>query len=312
MKNQKGFIQIPLLIAIVVGVLVLGGGGYFGLQQYQSYQDEKNEQKKQAELNRKTEEEQRQKLQELFDSQNEELQKQKSEIKALQNRKPEIITETIIKEVPVQKTENDISAIVQLWRPIVVRIECDRQGIYPSGEIVDIGIVSGSGIAMYVQNSYAIWTNAHVTASSGGKLCRIYFPDNNSPIISIRGRLNSAWSEDFVIIDIPNPGEYLGNIIKKSVNANPFCSQTPSIGDKVVILGYPGIGSQIDITATEGIISGYDGNYFITSAKVEQGNSGGAAILVKDNCYLGIPTFAQTGVIESLARILDWHKFGNK
>ena len=84
-----------------------------------------------------------------------------------------------------------------------------------------------------------------------------------------------------------------------------MCTRKPSVGDSVVILGYPSIGSRTSVTATEGIIAGYDGNYFITSAKVEQGNSGGAAILVKDNCLLGIPTFAQVGKVESLARILD-------
>jgi len=92
MKNQGGFIQIPILIAIVAGVLVLGGGGYFGIQQYQNYKDEKIEQKKQAELNQKVDEEQQQKLQELLDSQSAELEKQKSAIEALKNKKPEIIT----------------------------------------------------------------------------------------------------------------------------------------------------------------------------------------------------------------------------
>ena len=38
MKNQRGFIQIPILIAIIVGVLVVGGAGYVGVKQYQSHQ----------------------------------------------------------------------------------------------------------------------------------------------------------------------------------------------------------------------------------------------------------------------------------
>ena len=33
MKNQRGFIQIPILIAIIVGVLVVGGAGYVGVKQ---------------------------------------------------------------------------------------------------------------------------------------------------------------------------------------------------------------------------------------------------------------------------------------
>jgi S1-C subfamily serine protease len=82
------------------------------------------------------------------------------------------------------------------------------------------------------------------------------------------------------------------------------CTEKPKIGDKVVILGYPGIGAQDSVTATEGIISGFDANYYTTSAKIEKGNSGGAAIDVERNCFLGLPTLVITGQIESLARIL--------
>ena len=79
-----------------------------------------------------------------------------------------------------------------------------------------------------------------------------------------------------------------------------------NIGDKIVVLGYPAIGTEGGITATEGIISGIEKNYYVTSAKIDHGNSGGAAILVKDDCYLGIPTWANPGSIESLARILKY------
>lgn len=41
MKKQNGFIQIPLLVAIIAGVLVLGGVGYFGVKQYHNYQNQK-------------------------------------------------------------------------------------------------------------------------------------------------------------------------------------------------------------------------------------------------------------------------------
>jgi hypothetical protein len=53
------------------------------------------------------------------------------------------------------------------------------------------------------------------------------------------------------------------------------------------------------------VISGYEEGLYLTSAKVERGNSGGAAIDVNNNCYLGIPTFVTVGSFESLARILD-------
>jgi hypothetical protein len=69
-------------------------------------------------------------------------------------------------------------------------------------------------------------------------------------------------------------------------------------------LGYPSIGAKESITATEGILSGFDEEYYTTSAKIEQGNSGGAAIHVKNDCFLGLPTLVLAGRIESLARIL--------
>ena len=84
----------------------------------------------------------------------------------------------------------------------------------------------------------------------------------------------------------------------------PQCAENPQIGDEVVILGYPGVGSKDSVTATEGIISGFDGDFYITSAKIERGNSGGAAVHVEDNCLLGIPTLTIAGRVESLARIL--------
>src|SRR3989344_383769 len=45
---HKGFIQIPILAAIIAGVLILGGGGYFGVRQYQSYQQNKTKQAQEA------------------------------------------------------------------------------------------------------------------------------------------------------------------------------------------------------------------------------------------------------------------------
>jgi hypothetical protein len=84
---------------------------------------------------------------------------------------------------------------------------------------------------------------------------------------------------------------------------------TPELGDEILILGYPGIGAD-SLTVTEGIISGVDYPYFTTSAKIDHGNSGGAAILVDSDCLLGIPTGSVVGEIESLGRILNMAVFG--
>ncbi|MDO8520706.1 MAG: cupredoxin domain-containing protein [bacterium] len=41
--KQAGFIQIPILVAIFVGFLVIGGGGYVGIKQYQNSQEKKEQ-----------------------------------------------------------------------------------------------------------------------------------------------------------------------------------------------------------------------------------------------------------------------------
>ncbi|OGZ79776.1 MAG: hypothetical protein A2256_03415 [Candidatus Staskawiczbacteria bacterium RIFOXYA2_FULL_32_7] len=77
-----------------------------------------------------------------------------------------------------------------------------------------------------------------------------------------------------------------------------------SLGDQIIVLGYPSIGSEESITVTAGIISGLETDYYVTDAKIDHGNSGGAAILLKYSCYLGIPTWVNPGSFESLGRIL--------
>ena len=87
------------------------------------------------------------------------------------------------------------------------------------------------------------------------------------------------------------------------------------IGEAIVVIGYPAIGGseflgipKTQLTATEGIISGgvssFD-TYFVSSAKIEQGNSGGGAFLNSSGCLAGMPTFARVGVIESLGRLIN-------
>ena len=105
--------------------------------------------------------------------------------------------------------------------------------------------------------------------------------------------------DDIGYIRVDNPDNNLVQI----TNPNIKVCKKVEIGDKLVILGYPGIGSQESITATEGIVSGIESNYYVTSAKIEHGNSGGAAILLKDDCYLGIPSSSIAGEIESMGRI---------
>lgn len=308
MKNQKGFIQTPILIAIIVGIFAVGGGGYFGIKQYQNSQIEKVEQKKQLELSQKADEEQRQKLQRLLDSQSMELEKQKSAIEELKNKKPETITQTIIKEAPAQKTENDLPTIINQWKNSIAEITCEWQ--YANG--VAYTKAKGSG---YIISSGGlgdkVLTNRHVVLDdslNGSEYtpawCGIKVYGTGEMKVYAQDNPFSAPSSGVDWASIKLTKGVLGNENPfKNLPTLNFCRQA-DIGDKVVILGYPSIGTAGGITATEGILSGIENEYYITSAKIDHGNSGGVALLIKGNCYLGIPSAANVGTVESLGRIL--------
>ncbi len=205
----------------------------------------------------------------------------------------------------------DLATIIKLWRPYVAYIECDFS--YTNG--VKYLTQAGSGFVIAETPPIYVYTNKHVLVDRDRytpDMCRVYIPnDNNIFSVYSENIKISKIGHDFGAITITNPDNYITENLDyseiKEYQDSILCHQKASLGDEVVILGYPSIGSQTDITATRGIISGYDGNYYITDAKVEHGNSGGLAILIKDNCYLGIPTFVQVGSIESLARILDFN-----
>ena len=195
-----------------------------------------------------------------------------------------------------------LSSIISNWRPLIANVECQFR-YSDTGRLYQKS--SGSGIAIKFENTpSAILTNKHVLTDSNGygaDSCSAKLLDSDETLSSSDIR-SSAKEYDLGYIYINNPSDYFKNLTS---NFPALCSQKPSLGDEIVVLGYPSIGSKNGLTATEGIVSGFDGNHFITSAKVEQGNSGGAAILLKDNCLLGIPTFVTLGKVESLARILD-------
>lgn len=286
----------------MIGVMLLfalGVAGYFGIKQYQNYQAVRVEKEK-AE-------------QEIKRQKDLEVEKLRQEVEALKNKEPEIIRQTIIKEAPAPKTENDLASIIQQWKPAIAYVSC--YFFYTDGGLSHIQ--NGSGVATYdsVNQRVAVVTNRHVATYGGdwgywhANYCISQFPGTDpGPYYTYTGsndlRAHKNPDLDVAFLWFSAPSQSLKNALLKTPD---LCEagKRASIGSKVVILGYPGIGSPEGITATEGIISGYDGDYYITSAKIEHGSSGGVAVLVKDNCYIGMPTLVAVGSIESLGRILD-------
>jgi len=208
--------------------------------------------------------------------------------------------------------EADLSSIVSQWKPLVGLVYCEFRY---SDTFYKYLSKSGSGIAIkFANQSLSIITNKHVVTDASGYgayACVFAFPDHfyiykndgNWEGIKVYSGLDGA------LVNVSNADWYLLNL---TASFPKLCQNKPSEGDKVVILGYPAIGSSEGITVTQGIISGFEGNYFITDAKIDAGNSGGAAILVKDNCLLGLPTYGVIGGAESLGRILDFNVFVQK
>lgn len=202
-----------------------------------------------------------------------------------------------------EKTSANLSAIITQWSPMVPQVSC--RSINENGHVSSTEW--GSGMVVKTgADELQIWTNKHIISSTD--TCEVLFLDGSAYTVSAN-EFSVDTRTDFGSLTLQNPTTSLLREASRSTVSNSFCKKEASVGDEIVVLGYPSIGSNRGITATEGIISGIEDMHYVTSAKVEHGNSGGIAIGVKNNCYLGIPTFVKSGTLESLARILKWQAY---
>lgn len=329
MKNQRGFIQIPLLIAIIAGVLVLEGIGYFRVKQYQNSQSEKQVQEIATEDS-----------QAVSVDESSEIEKLKKEVEEL--KKSQAKRENAQPPVTEVKKSFSTAEIVASNKKFVVNVMCQTG----NGNVYGSGIVIGKS-----QGNLIVITNFHITEyakvpPAGVPPCVIGVPSlpeyyYGQPIFypSIASE-NLMKAIDFSFIEvkehIPFEITYYDEGTGKLVETTPATPKTtflltntfPKIcsknllgaGEEIVILGYPTIGEDLGLLGlegssklitTEGIISSdirsFD-NYFVSSAKIEQGNSGGGAFLKSGNCLSGMPTYVLVGEIESLGRLINMPK----
>ncbi|MEA2112950.1 MAG: trypsin-like peptidase domain-containing protein [Patescibacteria group bacterium] len=210
-----------------------------------------------------------------------------------------------LEEKIAETGKNELTTIIDRWEPYVVALECN---FYLPGTSNLFLQSSGSGfLTNWDYDSVVVLTNKHVITAMAlnrddiANNCVLRFPQRDVMLFSENVAVLDG-GYDWGIVRINTSNSYIQSLIQDSPK---LCTKNPDLGDELAILGYPSIGDQKNVTVTEGIIAGFDNDYFITSAKVEKGNSGGAAVSLKNDCYLGTPTFSRTGEIESLARILD-------
>jgi len=232
------------------------------------------------------------------------LEKTTSESKLEQQAALKIVSDSIAQN----KRSFDLPTIISKWSPFLARIEC----VFESAE-KNVDYLGSGFLEMTIARPFAhVLTNRHVVnyeRKIKPKTCAISLPDiKDKATISSNAIFivdEKSTTTDVAFVDVASRVPAID--LRATKGARNACTYEPRPGDRVVVLGYPNIGVKDGITATEGIISGAEGNYYVTSAKVDAGNSGGIAILIGEageSCYLGMPTFVEAGRAESLGRIL--------
>ncbi len=205
--------------------------------------------------------------------------------------------------------KNRKEKLITKWSKMVAKIECTKK-------TKTVGKGSGAYFSSKVlktkfDDNGVIITNDHLIKNPSGYAdeCKITFLNDkdNQDLIEKKDQ------KIYKVIDVEKDISFLRPSQKIDLSDDyNFCDKALKKGEQVLILGYPAIGSKNDITITEGIISGYEDGYYVTDAKIAKGNSGGAAISVKDDCYLGIPTFVMKGSLETMGRVLDINEMLDK
>ncbi len=189
--------------------------------------------------------------------------------------------------------QSDVEFTVSELQETVLQIRCqDEDGDDRKGSGV---LISPKGIVL---------TNAHVAAKGRDgdtfSSCQAFKSFKQSreaeEAFNLEG-LTLTQKIDAALLRITSSA---GNA--ESRNSYPYLplgnSSQVEIGSEIFIAGFPQIG-EFTFNLTEGIISGTTENFIKTDAKVDKGNSGGAA-LNPEGKLIGLPTVAKVGRVESL------------
>ncbi|MCK4781391.1 trypsin-like peptidase domain-containing protein [Candidatus Parcubacteria bacterium] len=339
MNIQKGFIQIPILILIVVGIIVIGGAIYFGINQYQNYQAQNLEKEKQAqdlilaqqkaiEKTIQEIEELRTESQEKKQEEDSEMDKMKEEMESLKEQQAETAKKQ--EEIPQkeEETKQDESIIT------ASEINPYLTGV---GEIYCAGSspARGSVSLWHFSNElgYTVLTNKHVITTNN---CDLVVSDTaedteHSGVYNLGIEIYN-WNNktDVAVLKIESLGLDISvpiSSLNYKISSLSKCSSIMAIGSPVMVVGFPAFaeaeneyGLQTFLTMTNGIISAQDisvkwgegklpySNYFV-SAKIDSGNSGGIAFSKDENglCVLGVPTWLSIGHYETQGIIQNIH-----
>ncbi len=193
--------------------------------------------------------------------------------------------------------------------------------------VVEITTDDSSGSGTLLTSDGWILTNAHVVEDLGGDpvqevVVGLTLDPALPPVELFRAVVREVDKQrDMALVKITS-GFYQQPIPKEVVLPTVAMDATehPAIGDVLFLVGYPstgGRGSRVTISATRGIVSGYDtaafGTVLKTDAEITNGNSGGAALDAQGR-LVGIPTSTvengsgQIGYVHPISAMpAKWH-----
>ncbi len=211
------------------------------------------------------------------------------------------VTSAPPKEQMSSNTETLSQDLLNKIMPRIVQVKCStRDGIrYGSGTIQ--APVGGS-------TQWEVYTNLHVVGSNS--TCTVSLPQGadflpTKTYSTTLSRFGSYYPDiDFAVLKVSGASESFNQF------PLPACGVADiKIGHRVTVFGYPSFGGD-SLTVTDGIVSGIEytayGAVYKTSAKIDNGNSGGLAIDNNSKCGIGIPTWATSGAFDGLGYIQSW------
>ncbi len=332
---KKGFIQIPLLIALLITGATLGGAYFFAERKYKDYRAENTEKENRAQMLSETQ-------QAALEDAKSEIEKLKEQGVSSQKRQASLEDKVLSGQGRQNSSEVISSSEISKYLGGVMQITCGNV----SGSI-SLWKLSGNS-----RLSYAGITNAHVIESADGP-CTLYpgadsfsnAEDKNNIMANVNPLETYNWNNftDVAILSIgdvfaipENCGDRCGSVsrpknkLNYSIGTLSSCPTKMPAGAPVVTIGFPAFAMQensyygITVIASHqilsnGIISGYNGrshsggklpynNYYV-SAKIDSGNSGGIALskTAQGLCVLGIPTWVSVGNYETNGVIQNIH-----
>lgn len=206
---------------------------------------------------------------------------------------------------PKKLTDDEI---INIWKPYTVRVTCisldskgDRKS-YSDGS----GLLSKSlkGVPVVVTNKHVLYTKNNTLSS----YCNIYLPVTKETIKVLKKDYFTSKDKDIANLAIRKPTESITSLLKNDKEVSENCKNIKfDSTENIAILGHPTGSNKLDISVTKGVVTGYEEYFYISSASVVTGYSGGVAISLRDNCYLGIPTYAKRDDL-SKSLILDVNK----